>query len=73
MIIETILTSVDAAGQVNCAPMGVEWGDEIIVIKPYQDTTTFRNLTATKIAVVNITDNILLFAQSAISNVVKCG
>lgn len=68
MIIETILTSVDAAGQVNCAPMGVEWGDEIIVIKPYQDTTTFRNLAATKAAVINLTDNVLLFAQSAISN-----
>ena len=68
MIIETILTTVDAAGQVNCAPMGVEWGEELIVIKPYRDTTTYHNLMATNAAVVNLTDNVLLFARSAISN-----
>ncbi len=68
MIIETILTTTDAAGYVNCAPMGVEWGDEIIVIKPYQETTTFRNLIDNGAAVVNLTDNVLLFAESAISN-----
>jgi hypothetical protein len=48
--------------------MGVEWGDEIIVIKPYQETTTFRNLIDNGAAVVNLTDNVLLFAKSAISN-----
>lgn len=68
MIIECILTSADAAGQVNCAPMGVEWGEEIIIIKPYKETTTFRNLVAHPAAVVNLTDNVLLFAQSAISS-----
>lgn len=68
MIIECIVTTRDAAGAVNCAPMGVEWGEERIVLKPYQDTTTYRNLTATRVAVVNLTDNVLLFAESAISN-----
>lgn len=68
MIIESILTTTDAAGRVNCAPMGVEWGEEIIVIKPYQETATYRNLLANDAAVVNLTDNVLLFAQSAISN-----
>lgn len=68
MIIETILTTTDAAGHVNSAPMGVEWGEDVIVIKPYQNTTTYRNLTVTRVAVVNISDNVLLFAQSAISH-----
>jgi hypothetical protein len=68
MIIESIVTTLDAKGEVNCAPMGVEWGEELIVIKPYQDTTTYRNLVATGAAVVNLTDNVLLFAQSAISD-----
>jgi hypothetical protein len=68
MIIECILTTTDAAGQVNCAPMGIEWGEEIIVIKPYQDTTTCHNLMRHDAAVVNLTDNVLLFAQSAIAN-----
>lgn len=68
MIIESILTTIDAAGAVNCAPMGVEWGEACIVIKPYQDTATYRNLCAQRAAVVNLTDNVLLFAQGAIGN-----
>src|SRR3989442_12788910 len=34
VIIESILTTLDPAGTVNFAPMGVEWGEEEIVIKP---------------------------------------
>ncbi|MFW6184545.1 MAG: DUF447 domain-containing protein [Chloroflexota bacterium] len=68
MIIECIVSTLDAEHHVNCAPMGVEWDEETIVIKPYQDTETFRNLMATGVAVLNVTDNVLLFAQSAISN-----
>ena len=68
MIVETIVTSVDAGGAVNCAPMGVEWGDDVIVLKPFLETATYRNLVATRAAVVNLTDDVLLFAQAAISN-----
>jgi hypothetical protein len=68
VIVETIVTSLDAAGAVNCAPMGVEWGDDAIVLKPLLETATYRNLMATRAAVVNLTDDVLLFAQAAISN-----
>jgi hypothetical protein len=68
VIVETIVTSVDAGGAVNCAPMGVEWGDDVIVLKPFLETATYRNLVATRAAVVNLTDDVLLFAQAAISN-----
>jgi hypothetical protein len=68
MIIESILTSLDEQGEVNFAPMGVEWGEETIAIKPYKETTTYRNLRATGVAVINLTDNVLIFAKSAISN-----
>ncbi|HEV2085437.1 MAG TPA: DUF447 domain-containing protein [Gemmatimonadales bacterium] len=68
MIIETIVTTVDASGSINFAPMGVEWGDETIVLKPFLETTTFRNLNATGVAVVNLTDDAMLFAQGAISS-----
>ena len=68
MIVETIVTSLDAAGAVNCAPMGVEWGDDAIVLKPFLETATYRNLVATRAAVVNLTDDVFLFAQAAISN-----
>ena len=66
MILETIVTTQDLAGAVNCAPMGVEWGDEEIVIKPFLETATFRNLGATGVGVVNLTDDVMLFAQAAL-------
>lgn len=68
MIIESIITTLDPEGSINFAPMGVEWGEEHIVIKPFVETTTFRNVRATGVAVVNLTDDVLLFAQAAISN-----
>jgi hypothetical protein len=48
--------------------MGVEWGDDAIVIKPYRSTRTLRNLQARGAAVVNLTDDILLFAQAALGD-----
>jgi hypothetical protein len=70
MIIETIVTSVDANGALNCAPMGVEWDEETIVIKPFVDTTTFRNLSATGAAVINLVDDVMLFAEGATGNAI---
>jgi uncharacterized protein len=68
VIIESIVTTVDVNGSINFAPMGVEWGDETIVLKPFLETTTFRNLSATGVAVVNLSDDAMLFAQGAISS-----
>jgi hypothetical protein len=68
VIVETIVTTMDSDGAINFAPMGVEWGDEIIVLKPFLETTTFRNLRASGAAVVNLTDDVMLFAQGAISS-----
>ena len=44
VIIESIVTSMNAEGSINFAPMGVEWGEETIVLKPFLETTTFSNL-----------------------------
>ena len=68
MILETIVTTMSSQGAINFAPMGVEWGEETIVLKPFLETTTFRNLQETGAAVVNITDDAMLFAQGAISS-----
>ena len=68
MIIESIVTSVAPDGTVNCAPMGVECGDERIVLKPFLDTATYRNVTAARAAVVNLVDDVRIFARAAISN-----
>ena len=68
LVVECIVTTVDGAGAINFAPMGVEWGEETIVLKPFLETTTFRNLRATGTAVVNLTDDVYLFAASAIGS-----
>lgn len=68
MIIESIVTTMDAWGGVNFAPMGVEWGEDVITVKPFLETQTFRNIAATGAAVVNLTDDVMLFAQAAIGS-----
>ena len=68
MIVESIVTTLGEDGRINCAPMGVEWGDEVIVLKPFLDTATYRNVTAVRSAIVNLTDDVRVFAQAAISN-----
>jgi hypothetical protein len=68
MIVESIITSLSEDGAVNVAPMGVEWSDEAIVLKPFLETATYRNVTATGTAVVNLTDDVRVFARAAISN-----
>jgi hypothetical protein len=68
MIVETVTTTINPDGTINCAAMGVEWGDEELVIKPYRGTRTLRNLEARGAAVVNLTDDILLFAQAALDD-----
>jgi hypothetical protein len=68
LVIESLVTTVAPDGTVNVAPMGVEWGDTTIVLKPFLDTTTFRNVSANRCAVVNLTDDVRLIARAAISN-----
>ncbi len=68
MIIESIVTTLNEAGEANFAPMGVTIGDGEILIRPYKDSATCRNLVATGTTVVNLTDNCRLFAESAISS-----
>jgi hypothetical protein len=68
LIIESIVTTVSADDVVNVAPMGVEWGDDTIVLKPFVETATYRNLVTSGEAVVNITDDVRLFARAAIAN-----
>ena len=68
LIVETIVTTTGADGVINFAPMGVEWGEDQLVLKPFLETVTFRNLRARGVAVVNLTDDVMLFARAAISS-----
>jgi uncharacterized protein len=68
VILETVVTTINPDGSVNCGAMGVEWGEARIVIRPYRVTRTLRNLRATGAAVVNLTDDILLFSEAALGD-----
>ena len=68
MIVETIVTTASPDGRVNFAPMGVEWGEDELVLKPFLETVTFTNLMATRQAVVNLTDDVMCFALGAIAS-----
>jgi uncharacterized protein len=68
VILETIVTSLSPDGAVNCAPMGVEWSESTIVLKPFVDTATYRNVIATGTAVVNLVDDARMFAEAALAN-----
>ncbi len=74
MILESIVTTVDAEGRVNIAPMGpsVEPDDgerftwEQFTLRPFTGSTTYGNLQATGRAVIHVTDDVGLFARAAV-------
>lgn len=74
MILEAIVTSVDLNGNVNLAPMGPVVADDFgeqkdpdrLMLKPFNSSRTYRNLIATGKAVVHVTDDVSLFARTAV-------
>jgi hypothetical protein len=48
--------------------MGVRWGDEELVFWPFDATRTLRNLRRHGEAVVHLTDDVLLFVESALGH-----
>ncbi len=69
MIVETIFSTLDPEEKPNFAPMGVVWGEEEMIVRPFRSTHTYRYLTDTGCGVVNVTDDVLLFVQSALADV----
>jgi len=65
-LIETVVTTTGSDGVVNCAAMGVRWGEEELVFWPFHATRTLKNLRFRGEAVVHLTDDVLLFVQSAL-------
>jgi hypothetical protein len=62
MINETIITSVNAAGEAHTTPFGIRKEDGYVLISPYKPSTTLDNILATGHAVVNLTDDVRVFA-----------
>jgi hypothetical protein len=67
-LIETVVTTTGGDGEVNCAAMGVRWGEDELVFWPFDATRTLRNLRGHGQAVVHLTDDVLLFVEAALGH-----
>ena len=67
-LIETVVTTTASDGAVNCAAMGVRWSEDELVFWPFDTTRTLKNLRVHGEAVVHLTDDVLLFVQSALGH-----
>jgi len=68
MIVEGIVTSIDLHGSLNVAPMGpvVTGNFDGLLLRPFQPSTTFNNLSATRRGVFHVVDQVDVIAQAAI-------
>ena len=78
MIIETILSSIGVGGQANFAPIGVHIPDDTtrlsevkeIEIFLYSGSDTFINVKTKPEGVINFTDDVLTFVETALYSTV---
>ncbi len=70
MILEGIVTTLNADGTVNVSPMGPRVDDdgpiERLVLKPFRTSTTYQNLKRTGAGVFHVTDDVELIARAAV-------
>lgn len=62
MIREVIATTVNAAGAVHIAPLGIIADHDGWIIAPFRPSVTLDNLRAVPFAVANYTDDVRIFA-----------
>ncbi len=62
MIFETIIITLDANKKPHVTPFGVRFEGGHVIIAPYKPSTTLNNILATKFAVMNMTDDVRVFA-----------
>jgi len=77
VILEGLVTTLSAAGEVNLAPMGPHVPDgpadgplpdplASFVLKPFRTSRTYQNLKEVGEGVLHVTDDVLLLAQAAV-------
>ena len=64
MIFETIISSINAEGAPHVTPFGVRYEGEHVLISPFKPSTTLANILASKQAVMNMTDDVRVFAAA---------
>ena len=71
MILECIVTTINADGSTNVAPMGPIVEDESFqsfMLRPFQSSTTFVNLNRSRAGVLHVTDDVGLFVDGALNS-----
>jgi hypothetical protein len=53
--------------------MGLVWEEDAVLVRPFRDTQTYRNLQATRCGVASISDDVLAYVQSALTGAVLPG
>jgi|SRR5262245_24653597 len=68
MILETLVTTIDAAGAMHVAPMGphIDAGTGSFLLRPFPTSQTYCNLVAHPEGVLHVSDDVLLLARAAI-------
>lgn len=64
MIYETIVTTCSPDGEAHIAPFGIQWHDGKVLIMPFKPSTTLQNVLQTGLAVLNLTDDVRVFAAA---------
>lgn len=74
-IVEGLMTTLDADGALNIAPMGPMVDEDFVTftLRPFTSSTTYKNLKATGHGVFHVTDDALLIAQGAIGRLTEHG
>lgn len=62
MIFETIISTVNTSGEAHVTPFGIRMHDGYVVISPYKPSTTLQNILTTEYAVLNVCDDVRVFA-----------
>ncbi|HEY4261480.1 MAG TPA: DUF447 domain-containing protein [Schlesneria sp.] len=68
MILEGLVTSLNALGELNLAPMGpiVDPQMTSLILRPFQTSTTCQNLLQRPTGVFHVIDDVLLIAKAAL-------
>lgn len=70
MILEGLMTTTNEDGTANVSPMGprVDASFETFVLRPFQTSTTYRNLKRTGVGVFHVTDDVEMLAHAAVGD-----
>ncbi|OYY49969.1 MAG: tetrahydromethanopterin synthesis protein [Methylophilaceae bacterium 17-44-8] len=66
MIYETIISTIDKNSTAHVTPFGVQKKGELFVIAPFKPSTTLENIVNTQNAVMNLSDDVRIFASAVV-------